>query len=153
MWENPWYFIAFGFGVGAIPFAPGTFGTLIAIPFYAILANLPIYLYGLIVLLGFIFGCVVCGKGAEQLGVADPSGLVWDEIIGYWLTMIAVPMTGWTIILGFVLFRFFDILKPWPISWCDKHIKGGFGIMFDDIIAAIMSWCVLQIIVWALHLA
>ena len=103
-------------------------------------------MYLLITTLMFLIGIWLCGETTKKLGVHDHSGIVWDEIVGYLVTMIAAPQ-GWLwIVTGFVLFRIFDILKPWPISIADKKISGGFGIMIDDIIAGIFAFTTLQLI-------
>lgn len=145
-WRNPIHFLAFGFGSGAMPKAPGTWGTLVAIPIYLLLQplSLPIYLAALSLLT--LFGIWLCHRTASDMGVHDHPGIVWDEIIGYLITMIAAP-AGWMwLVLGFVLFRFFDIIKPWPIRWADRHVEGGIGIMLDDILAGMMALAVLQVL-------
>jgi len=147
VWRNPIHFLAFGLGSGAAPFAPGTFGTLAAIIpwFWLNTLSLPIYL--LILVLATLIGIWLCGRTADDIGVHDHGGIVWDEFVGFWITMIAAP-AGWIWLLtGFVLFRIFDILKPWPIRWADKKVSGGWGIMLDDILAGIYAFLVLQIIV------
>lgn len=148
VWTNPIHFFAFGFGSGVIPIMPGTFGTLAAIPLYLVLAQLSWPYYGLITLILLVVGIYWCNVTARDLGVHDYPGIVWDEIVGYLVTMFAVPLKWSWIILGFVLFRLFDIWKPWPIKWLDNHVQGGFGIMIDDIVAAIYAWLVLQVVVW-----
>ena len=141
------HWLAFGFGSGCSPWAPGTFGTLAAIPIYLLLQATSLWMYLLITTLMFLIGIWLCGETTKKLGVHDHSGIVWDEIVGYLVTMIAAPQ-GWLwIVTGFVLFRIFDILKPWPISIADKKISGGFGIMIDDIIAGIFAFTALQLIV------
>jgi len=141
------HWLAFGFGSGCSPWAPGTFGTLAAIPVYLLLQGTSLWMYLLITTLMFLIGIWLCGETTKKLGVHDHSGIVWDEIVGYLVTMIAAPQ-GWLwIVTGFVLFRIFDILKPWPISIADKKISGGFGIMIDDIIAGIFAFTALQLIV------
>ena len=146
IWRKPVHFLAFGFGSGAMPFAPGTLGTLVAVPIYLLMGTLDLYLYLLITLLLGIVGIYLCQVSARDLGVHDHSVIVWDEIVGYLITMIAAP-PGWTmIILGFVLFRFFDIIKPWPIGWVDRRVQGGLGIMLDDVLAGIFAAFVLQIL-------
>ena len=146
--RDPVHWLAFGFGSGCSPWAPGTFGTLAAIPVYLLLKDTPIWLYLLITALMFSIGIWLCEKTAEKLGVHDHPGIVWDEIVGYLVTMIAAPQ-GWLwIFIGFVLFRIFDILKPWPISIADKRIGGGFGIMIDDVLAGIFAFVVLQLLVY-----
>jgi phosphatidylglycerophosphatase A len=145
IWRNPIHFLAFGLGSGAASKAPGTFGTLASVPIYLwLLQDLSSMQYLVMLVVTSLVGIYLCGKTSKDLGVHDHSGIVWDEFVGYWITMWLAP-TGWEyIVLGFVLFRLFDILKPWPISWVDKHVHGGFGIMFDDILAGVMSLIVLQ---------
>jgi len=146
--RDPVHWLAFGFGSGCSPYAPGTMGTLVAIPIYILMTGLSFWQYLLITLLMFILGIWLCAKTTKKLGVHDHSGIVWDEIVGYLVTMIAAP-EGWHwIIIGFVLFRFFDILKPWPISVADKRISGGFGIMIDDVLAGLGAFFVLHIIAY-----
>ena len=132
-------FFAFGFGSGLAPVAPGTAGTLLAIPLYLLFSDLPLALYTLLVVVAAAVGISLCGKASRQLQVHDHPGIVWDEFVGFWITMWAVPVNVWTVVLGFALFRLLDIAKPWPISWCDRHISGGFGIMVDDILAGVFS--------------
>ena len=147
---NPIHLLAFGFGSGLVPKAPGTAGTLFAIIPWLWFNQLSLVYYILLVFILTIAGIYICGKSSRDLGVHDHSGIVWDEFCGLWITMIAVP-TGWQwLVAGFVLFRFFDIVKPWPINLLDKHVPGGFGIMVDDIIAAVYSWLILQLLVYFL---
>ena len=142
--SNPWHLLAFGFGSGLAPKAPGTFGTLAAIPFYLSLQNLTLPLYLVVIVLASLVGIAICGRTSHDLGVHDHPGIVWDEFCGFWITMIAAP-AGWLwIALGFGLFRLFDILKPWPISLADKHVHGGLGIMLDDLIAGVFAFLALQ---------
>ena len=148
-WHNHWtHFLAFGFGSGALPKAPGTFGTLAAIPVFLVLAQAPLWLYGVLVVLAFVLGCYLCDWVSRDMGVHDHGGIVWDEFVGFWITMILVPVNWMTVVLGFILFRFFDVLKPWPIKWFDQRIHGGIGIMIDDVIAGVFAWVCLQGIVW-----
>jgi len=145
--KTPTGFLAFGLGSGLTPFAPGTFGTLAAFPFYLIMAQFtwPIYLG--ITVLAFILGIYLCDQASKNLGVHDHGGIVWDEFVGYWLTMFMIPLTWYWLLLGFILFRFFDIVKPYPIKWLDKKVKGGFGIMIDDVLAGIYAWIILMLAV------
>lgn len=143
--RNPIHLLAFGFGSGLSPVAPGTMGTLVAVPVYLALQNLPIVSYLMVVIVLTVLGVYLCQRTALDLNVHDHPGIVWDEIVGYLVTMIAAP-AGWIWMLtGFILFRFFDIVKPWPISWIDANIAGGFGIMLDDLVAAIFALMILQI--------
>ena len=142
------HWIAFGFGSGLAPRAPGTVGTLAAVPLYLALAPLAWPLY-----LGVLFGLVAlgiwaCDRTARDLDDADPSAIVWDEWVGFLLTMVAAP-SGWPwVIAGFLLFRLFDIWKPWPIGLVDRRVHGGLGIMLDDLIAGAMAALVLAIAAW-----
>lgn len=146
VWRNPIHFLAFGFGSGALPVAPGTFGTLVAIPIYLLMEPLSLWLYLAIVTGITVLGVWLCHVTSRDLGVHDHPGIVWDEIAGYLITMIAAP-TGWLwVLLGFVLFRIFDIIKPWPIGWADRQVSGGLGIMLDDVLAAVYAWLLLQAI-------
>ena len=147
-WFNPIHLLAFGFGSGAAPKAPGTWGTLAAVLIYWPLSQLSPEHYLLMLLVTSVMGIYICGQTAKDLGVHDHGSIVWDEFVGFWITMFAAPV-GWVwVVVGFVLFRFFDIIKPWPISWIDKKITGGFGIMLDDVIAGVMAAVVLQGIAW-----
>jgi phosphatidylglycerophosphatase A len=146
--KNPIHLLAFGFGSGLSPVAPGTFGTLAAIPIYLALVNsVNSVIYLLVVILLSLIGFWLCGKTAKDLGVHDHPGIVWDEIVGFLITMYLVPLSWVWIMVGFALFRVFDILKPWPIRVLDEKVEGGIGIMLDDIVAGIFAWVVLQIIV------
>ena len=146
IWRHPVYFLAFGFGSGAVPKAPGTAGTLVAVGIYLLLPPLSALVYGLMLLLTFALGVYLCGKTAADLGVHDHGGIVWDEFVGYWITMFMAPAGWFWVLLGFGLFRLLDIVKPWPISWVDKELKGGLGIMLDDVLAGIMAALCIQVI-------
>lgn len=144
MLRHPVHFLSLGFGSGLFPVAPGTMGTLAAIPVYLLLAKLDLSAYLIITLLMFAVGIYLCGVTSRELGGNDHPAIVWDEIVGYVITMIAVPpKIGW-LFLGFLLFRLFDILKPWPIRVLDRSLKGGIGIMLDDVLAGIFSALILQ---------
>ncbi|ABA57318.1 phosphatidylglycerophosphatase A family protein [Nitrosococcus oceani] len=140
---NPIYFLAFGFGSGLASRAPGTFGTLPALPFYWWIQDWPLFGYVLLVLVLFLIGIWVCHVTARDLEIKDPAGVVWDEFVGFLVTMTAAP-SGWGWLLGgFILFRLFDIWKPWPIRVLDRRIAGGLGIMLDDVVAGIFAALVL----------
>jgi len=143
--RSPTLLLAFGFGSGLSPKAPGTVGTVAAIPLWWLLAQLPLQSYLLIVALAAIVGIVICGRAAEKLGVHDHGSIVWDEFVGFWIAMAALPVTWNSLLFGFVLFRLFDIFKPWPISWLDKKVSGGFGIMIDDVIAGLAAAAVIYV--------
>jgi len=142
--RDPQLLLAFGFGSGLSPITPGTLGTLVAVPLYLLLLKLPLWAYGLCTLAAIAYGVVLCGYASKKMGVHDHKGIVWDEFAGFWLTMFAVPFSWQNLLVGFVLFRFFDMVKPWPISVADKKIHGGFGIMFDDVLAGIAAGAVLH---------
>ncbi len=144
--SNPIHFLALGFGSGLIKPAPGTWGTIAAIPLYLSLMQLfssSSMVYLGVILVSFIAGIYLCGKTAADVGVHDHGAIVWDEIVGFLITMLFVPVNWQNIMLGFLLFRLFDILKPWPIKLLDKHVHGGFGIMIDDVLAGIFAWFLL----------
>ncbi len=139
IFTRPCYFLAFGFGSGLMPKAPGTWGTLMAIPCYILLQMLSWKMYISLLLCAFIIGIWLCDSVSKDMGVHDHGGIVWDEFVGYWITMAWVNISWLHIVLGFILFRIFDIWKPYPVSWCDKNISGGLGIMLDDVIAGIYA--------------
>ena len=141
---SPVHWLAFGLGSGFAPKAPGTVGSAAAILLYLPLAELPLAVYCVIVVLAFVAGVWICGATSRQLGVHDHGGIVWDEFVGVWITLAAVPPTPGGVLFGFLLFRLLDIVKPWPIKWADKKVHGGFGIMLDDAIAGILAAACLQ---------
>lgn len=149
VWRNPYFFMAFGFGSGLMPTAPGTWGTLAAIPIYLLLVNASWGLYLVVTLIAFLFGVFICNKVSKELGEHDYGGIVWDEIVGYLLTMFLAPSGLVWIVIGFILFRIFDIWKPQPIGWVDERVQGGLGIMLDDVLAAIPAWIILQLLAWS----
>ena len=142
--KSPILFFAFGMGSGLAPKAPGTAGTMVALLIWFFLADLPLEIYVVIVAIAAIFGIYLCGRAAKDLGIHDHPGIVWDEFVGFWIAMIGLPVTWSSIIAGFFLFRIFDILKPWPISWIDKNFHGGLGIMLDDVVAGLATAIVIS---------
>ncbi|MGD8914631.1 MAG: phosphatidylglycerophosphatase A [Candidatus Thiodiazotropha sp.] len=137
--RNPMHLLAFGFGSGLLPKAPGTYGTLVGIPLYLLLQPLSFLIYALIILLAFLAGVWICQRTSDDLGVHDHGGIVWDEIVGYLVGMAFAP-SGWAwVVIGFLFFRLFDIFKPWPILWIDQRVKGGLGIMLDDLLAGLYT--------------
>lgn len=148
VFRSPVQFLAFGFGSGLSPKAPGTMGTLVAVPIFLLVADWPLLWYTLFVLVAALAGVWICGRASEQLKVHDHPGIVWDEFVGYWITMWAMPADWLWIVVGFVVFRIFDIAKPWPIGMLDKNVKGGFGIMVDDILAGVMACITVQTALW-----
>ncbi|MEJ6518383.1 phosphatidylglycerophosphatase A [Shewanella bicestrii] len=144
--KNPIHFLALGFGSGLAAKAPGTFGTLAAIPLYLLLAQLPLAWYLAVTLVCVFAGIYICDKAAKDMGVHDHGAIVWDEVAGLLITMIAAPAGVLWLVVGFVLFRFFDIIKPWPIRWLDAKVEGGFGIMIDDVLAGIFALIGVQVL-------
>ena len=145
--SNPVHCLAVGFGSGLFKTAPGTMGTLAAIPLF-VLCSLTLPTLGVWILTGLmcVVGIAICGKSADDAKVHDHPAIVWDEFCGIFITLLAAPLSWHSVIIGFVLFRFFDIFKPWPISYLDKHCQGGFGIMIDDIVAGVFSFVMLATI-------
>ncbi|MCL1141842.1 phosphatidylglycerophosphatase A family protein [Shewanella gaetbuli] len=142
--SNPIHFLALGFGSGLAAKAPGTFGTVAAIPLYLLISTLSLPVYIALTVLSVIAGIYICDKASKDMQVHDHGAIVWDEVAGLLITMIAAP-AGWAwLVVGFVLFRIFDILKPWPIKWLDAKVHGGFGIMIDDVLAGIFALICLQ---------
>lgn len=148
---TPTGLLAFGFGSGLSPVAPGTMGTLVAIPFAIVLKNLSGIGFWVVLLALFLLGVWLCGRVSRKLAVHDHGGIVWDEMVGYWLAVAFVPLQWPWLLAAFVLFRVFDIFKPWPIRQLDKNVSGGFGIMIDDIIAAIYTIALLAFAQHFLH--
>ncbi len=153
VFRNWRHLLAFGFGSGLAKYAPGTFGTLVAIPLFLAIGHLPAWLYAVTVLAAFALGVWVCDTVSRDLRVHDHGGIVFDEFVGFWITMFMAPMTVTSVALGFALFRLFDIWKPGPIGWCDRHLQGGFGIMFDDVAAGVAACAALHALLWALGAA
>ena len=143
---NPVHLLAFGFGAGCSPKAPGTVGTLVGVVVYLPLSGLPLAPYLAVVIAVSLLGIGVCSRAARDLGVHDHPGIVWDEIAGYLVTMVAAPAGLEWVLAGFVLFRLFDIWKPWPIRWLDRQVGGGIGIMLDDIVAGALAAVCLQLL-------
>ncbi len=137
LFSHPAHFFSLGFGSGLMPKGPGTAGTLVAFPLYWLLAPLMNdYLFLLFLVLAFIVGISICDKTGRALGVPDHGGIVWDEIVAFMLVLFFTPAGIYWQILAFVLFRFFDIVKPQPIKYFDQNMHGGLGVMFDDLLAA-----------------
>lgn len=143
--KTPSGLLAFGFGSGLSPYAPGTAGTIAAIPFAIALKNLDGFWFWLVLVTAFVLGVWVCGRVSEKMGVHDHGGIVWDEMVGYWLAVAFVPAQWEWLLAAFIGFRFFDILKPWPIKQLDKNVSGGLGIMIDDVLAAIYTMALLRL--------
>lgn len=157
---NPAGWLACGFGSGLAPVAQGTFGSLAALLPWLLLRELPLWIYLIVLLLGFAIGVWACDIAGRALRVDDHRSLVWDEFIGQWVTLIPLllpallPASGfhwWMLAFGFVLFRLFDVWKPWPIRWFDRRVKGGMGVMIDDVIAGVFAAVVLALVLHVLR--
>jgi len=147
--KNNWmYWIATCFGLGYLPAVPGTWGTFGGIALYLLLIVISSssLFYILAVLIAFIIGCWICEKVAQDMKVYDHGSVVWDEVVGYCISMFALPHTFFWITAGFILFRIFDIIKPWPIVLVDEKMKSGFGMMLDDVLAGIEVCFILHIL-------
>ncbi|MBQ0719823.1 MAG: phosphatidylglycerophosphatase A [Gammaproteobacteria bacterium] len=143
--KDPILLLGLGFGSGLSPFAPGTAGTVLALLFVPLLALLSTGYLLAVLLVASLAGIYICGYAAHKLGAKDPSSIVWDEFVGLWIALAGFPVSSFWLISGFVVFRCFDILKPWPISVLDRRVPGGLGIMLDDILAGVMTWLVLRL--------
>ena len=137
--RDPACLLAMGFGLGLLPWMPGTFGGLLAFPLLGVIGNWPIQHALLLVAAMSVAGIFLCGRAGRLLGVEDHGGIVWDEICGAAIAMLAVPPEWLWWGAAFVMFRVFDILKPWPVNWLDQNVPGGLGVMLDDIAAGVLA--------------
>ncbi|MBC7984164.1 MAG: phosphatidylglycerophosphatase A [Candidatus Obscuribacterales bacterium] len=137
--RNPVHFLALGFGAGLSPWAPGTAGTLVAVPLIMFIGAFGASVHAAVTVLLCVSGMFICDISAKRLGVHDHPGIVWDEIAGFSITMLVVPHTWYWLLAGFVVFRFLDIVKPWPIREADHRLRGGLGIMLDDMMAGVIG--------------
>ena len=145
---TPWGFLAMGFGSGLIRGAPGTAGTVVAIPLALVLVSLPTLVALVVVFSLFAAGILLCRAAAAALGQSDPGAIVWDEFVGFCMAAVLAP-AGWSwFVAAFLAFRFFDIAKPWPIRWLERHVGGGIGIMIDDVVAAVYAALLLRLLEW-----
>lgn len=147
-WFNPVHWLALGFGSGLMPKAPGTFGTLVGIPFVFLLAQLNWWEHLLALVMMTVLGIWICRNTARTMGVHDHPSIVWDEVVGYGVAMYALPVEPFWLLAAFILFRIFDIWKPGPIGWADKNLHGGSGIIVDDVLAGILSAGLLHLGWW-----
>jgi Phosphatidylglycerophosphatase A and related proteins len=147
---SPAHFIALGFGSGLAPKAPGTFGSVAALPLFWLLLQAGLGQPALLLLIaaGFALGVWACTVTGKNLGIADHGGIVWDEIVAMWLVLAFTPTDWIWWLIAFGLFRFFDILKPWPIRFFDVRLKSGFGVMFDDFLAALYALLMIKGWLW-----
>lgn len=145
--STPAGWLACGFGSGLAPVAQGTFGSLAAILPWLLLRQLSWPLNLLVIAIGFVVGVWACDMAGRKLGVDDHRSLVWDEFVGQWIALLpALLAPWWAIVIGFALFRLFDVWKPWPIGYLDRHLKGGLGVMMDDVIAGLFAAVVLKLV-------
>jgi len=144
---RPALWLAEGLGLGRMPFAPGTFGTLLAFPlYYGLSAILPWPAYLALIVVTLPVSAWICGAGSAARGVHDPSSVVWDEVVGMLLALTAAP-PGWAApVAAFIAFRAFDILKPFPVGWLDARVSGGWGVLLDDVAAGLYALAVVQIL-------
>ena len=154
LFRHPAGWIACGFGSGLSPFAPGTAGSLAALLPWLALRALPLPWFVAVLALVFVLGVWVSGWTVRTLKIADPSVVVWDEFVGQWIAL--APLVWWPrgwpwAICGFALFRIFDILKPWPVSWADRKVPGGLGVMLDDVIAGVYAALALAVLQQLVH--
>ena len=139
LFQHPAHFLALGFGSGLAPKAPGTFGTLAAFPLFGLMLGLPAWGYWAVVVVMLAAGPWICGRAGRALGVHDHGGIVWDEIAAFLMVLGFAPLTWPGVLAAFALFRLFDIWKPFPIGWLDARVHGGFGVMLDDVLAAVYA--------------
>ena len=147
--RDPVHWIPFAFGAGLLPIAPGTWGSLLALLLFWLTPPQPLTIHVLLVATGFTLGVWLCGQSARRLGVHDHPGIVFDEIVAMWATLVAVPRKPAWMALAFLLFRAMDIWKPWPIREADHRLTGGLGIMLDDALAAAFA-AVIVLSLWNL---
>jgi phosphatidylglycerophosphatase A len=143
-WKYPIHFLAYGFGTGLVPFAPGTFGSLVGVALFWFMAGMAPAPYIAIVAIMFVAGIFICGQTARDVGAVDPGFIVYDEVVGFMVAMYMLPADWRWIGVGFVIFRIFDIWKPFPIHWVEDKLGLGSGIMADDVIAGIYTLIILQ---------
>ena len=144
--REPVHILAFGFGAGLMPWAPGTFGTLIAVPIVLGVMHFGWQAHVAFAIAACVIGVWICGESARRLEVHDHPGIVWDEIAGFAITMLGAPHNWYGLIGGFALFRLLDIWKPWPIREADHRLRGGLGIMLDDVIAGLFAAAILLVL-------
>jgi phosphatidylglycerophosphatase A len=149
--RDPVHVLAFGFGAGLMPYAPGTAGTLIAVPLLLLSAAWGHTVQSVITVAITLIGIYICEHSSRKLGVHDHSGIVWDEIAGFFISCWAIPLQWQWLAAAFVIFRFFDIVKPWPIREADHSLKGGVGIMLDDVLAGVFTGVILYVTQVLLH--
>jgi len=151
VFKDPVHLLAFGFGSGLVRWAPGTFGSLAALVLYFAIMNFPDWAYLAVVVVVTVSGFWICGESARMLGVHDHPGIVWDEWVGMLITLAFVPAGLIWVLIGFLLFRLFDILKPFPANYFDKNFHDGVGIVMDDVVAGLYAWFALQLLAFGFY--
>ena len=150
LWKYPVHFLAYGFGTGLMPIMPGTFGSLVGVAFFWFMAPLaPLPYAGIVIGLG-IAGVFICGQTARDTGAVDPGFIVWDEIVGLLVAIYLMPRDWRWMVNGFILFRLFDVWKPYPIRAVEENLGGGLGIVMDDVLAGLYTLAILQLVRWSL---
>lgn len=147
--KHPAHWLALGFGAGLMKKAPGTWGSVVGALLFVPLLALPLWAYVVVLVAAAVLGVYVCDKSARDWGVHDHGAIVWDEVVGMGITLIALPLSLGAAVLAFAMFRLFDIWKPWPVSILDKELEGGFGIMADDMAAGVLA-AIASYLVWSL---
>ena len=150
LFKNPAHFLALGFGSGLAKKAPGTFGTLVGLPLFWLISGQSFSIQLAIITILFIVGIYFCDVAGKNLGVADHGSIVWDEIVAMMLVLALTPISVTFWLIAFLLFRLFDIWKPFPIRQFDAKLKNGFGVMFDDLLAAIYAILSLMALQWTI---
>ena len=145
--QRPDYLLALGFGSGLSPKAPGTAGSLLGLIIFLPALALPLLLQLSIIAVSLVAGIWICERVANDMAIKDPGAIVWDEFVGMWIAMLLLPSMLWAP-LAFAVLRFFDIVKPWPVSLADRELTGGLGIMLDDVVAGVYALLVVQLIVY-----
>lgn len=149
-WKYPVHFLAYGFGTGLVPLAPGTIGSLVGVALFRVMATLPRGYYVAITAVLGVAGIFICEQTANDMAMHDPGAIVWDEIVGYLVAMYRQTWHWGWVIAGFVVYRLFDIWKPYPIGLIEEGFGVGMSVMADDIVAGIYAWCVLRLVRWGL---
>jgi len=146
VWKDPVHWLAYGFGTGLSPFAPGTFGSLVGVALFWFMASMPAIPYAIVVAVMFVAGIFICGQTAHDVGAVDPGFIVYDEVVGFLVAMYLLPTEWRWVVGGFVVYRVFDIWKPFPIHWVEDKLGLGSGIMTDDVISGIYTFIVLHVV-------
>jgi phosphatidylglycerophosphatase A len=151
LWKYPVHFLAYGLGTGLVPVAPGTAGSLVGVALFWLMAPLSALYYAAITVVLWVAGLFICGQTARDLGAHDPGAIVWDEIVGFLVAMYLIPRDWRWVLAGFVLYRLFDIWKPYPIRMVERGLGVGTGIMADDVVAGVYTLAILHLVRWGVE--